>query len=87
MIGVISPLCPSVLGLDITYKALRTRRPEIAGFACAGRCSAPGSPGRRLGVTGTPTLFINGRPMPGALPFDFLKTAIEAQLDLARAGE
>ena len=36
--------------------------------------------GRRLSVTGTPTLFINGRPMPGALPFDFLKTAIEAQL-------
>ena len=36
--------------------------------------------GRKLGVVGTPTLFINGKPMPGALPFAFLKGAIEAAL-------
>ena len=36
--------------------------------------------GRKLGVVGTPTLFINGRPMPGALPFSFLQGAIEQAL-------
>ena len=36
--------------------------------------------GRKLHVTGTPTLFINGRPMPGALPFSFLKGAIDEAL-------
>ena len=36
--------------------------------------------GRKLGVVGTPTLFINGKPMPGALPFSFLKGAIEQAL-------
>jgi protein-disulfide isomerase len=36
--------------------------------------------GRRLGVLGTPTLFINGKPMPGAVPFDFIKQTIDSQL-------
>jgi protein-disulfide isomerase len=36
--------------------------------------------GRALGVLGTPTLFINGRPMPGAVPFDFIKQTIDMQL-------
>ncbi len=44
------------------------------------RVQADVATGRKLGVVGTPTLFINGRPMPGALPFEFLKTAIEAEL-------
>jgi protein-disulfide isomerase len=69
-------------GLDAGQFASCARQPEMAE-----RVLADTNAGRRLGVTGTPTLFINGRPMPGALPFDFLKTAIEAQLDLARAGE
>ena len=44
------------------------------------RVQADAATGRKLGVVGTPTFFINGRPMPGALPFEFLKTAIEAEI-------
>ncbi|NJM41203.1 MAG: thioredoxin domain-containing protein [Anaerolineae bacterium] len=39
--------------------------------------------GGKLGVRGTPTLFINGRPLPGAVPFEFLQSTIES--DLAEA--
>ena len=48
--------------------------------AARAQVEADTSAGRALGVTGTPTLFVNGRPMPGALPFDFIKTAIDAEL-------
>jgi len=44
------------------------------------RVQADTAAGRKLGVVGTPTLFINGRPMPGALPFEFLKGTIEGML-------
>lgn len=46
------------------------------------RVQADATTGRKLGVVGTPTLFINGRPMPGALPFEFLKGTVEAALKL-----
>lgn len=36
--------------------------------------------GRRYGVTGTPTLFVNGRPLKGAQPFAQVKAAIEEEL-------
>jgi protein-disulfide isomerase len=36
--------------------------------------------GKRLGVRGTPTFFINGRPMVGALPLEAFQEAIEAAL-------
>jgi protein-disulfide isomerase len=39
---------------------------------------------RRLGVTGTPTLFINGRRMVGALPYDALKATVDAALAAAK---
>jgi protein-disulfide isomerase len=39
--------------------------------------------GHALGVLGTPTLFVNGRPMPGAVPFAFLKETIDGQLAAA----
>jgi protein-disulfide isomerase len=35
---------------------------------------------RRLGVTGTPTFFVNGRRMVGALPYDVLKATVDAAL-------
>jgi protein-disulfide isomerase len=35
---------------------------------------------RRLGVTGTPTFFVNGRRMVGALPYDALKATVDAAL-------
>jgi protein-disulfide isomerase len=52
----------------------------IANPATQERVDADIAAGRALGVLGTPTLFINGRPMPGAVPFDFVKSTIEAQL-------
>jgi protein-disulfide isomerase len=39
---------------------------------------------RKLGVTGTPTIFINGRRMVGALPYDVLKATIDAALAEAK---
>lgn len=39
---------------------------------------------RKLGVTGTPTIFINGRRMVGALPYDALKATIDAVLAEAK---
>jgi predicted DsbA family dithiol-disulfide isomerase len=36
--------------------------------------------GDAAGVTGTPSFFINGRPLSGALPYDALKRAIEEAL-------
>jgi len=36
--------------------------------------------GVRLGVRGTPTSFINGRIIPGALPYESLKIAVETLL-------
>lgn len=35
---------------------------------------------KRLGVRSTPTFFINGAPLLGALPFEEFKAAIESQL-------
>ena len=65
-------------GVDMARFTDCTGKPEVAAQVVADT-----NAGRRLGVAGTPTLFINGRPMPGALPFDFVKTAIEAQLATA----
>jgi protein-disulfide isomerase len=36
--------------------------------------------GRNYGVTGTPTVFINGKPLTGALPYEQYKTALDAAL-------
>lgn len=37
-----------------------------------------------LGASGTPTLFVNGRPLAGAVPYDQLLLVIDAQLLAAR---
>ena len=42
--------------------------------------------GERLGVNGTPTFFINGYPLPGALPYDTFQQAI-AMAEEGRLGE
>ncbi|HEV8320544.1 MAG TPA: DsbA family protein, partial [Myxococcota bacterium] len=39
----------------------------------------------RLGVTGTPTFFVNGKKLVGALPYDAFKTAVDEAL--ARAAD
>ena len=36
--------------------------------------------GQKLRVTGTPMLFINGRPLPGALSFEMVKGVVEEEL-------
>jgi protein-disulfide isomerase len=41
--------------------------------------------GKAIGVTGTPTFFINGVEISGAQPFDTFKTTIDAELEKARA--
>ncbi|MCA9716801.1 MAG: thioredoxin domain-containing protein [Myxococcales bacterium] len=43
--------------------------------------------GRRLGVDGTPGLFINGRYLSGYQPLDALAQRVEEELELARASE
>jgi len=35
---------------------------------------------QQLGVTGTPTFFVNGRRIVGAQPYDAFKQAIDAEL-------
>jgi protein-disulfide isomerase len=43
------------------------------------------SQGRALGVTGTPTFFVNGRRLVGAQPVEAFREAVEDALDDARA--
>jgi protein-disulfide isomerase len=41
---------------------------------------ADSAAGSIAGVTGTPTMFVNGQPVPGAAPWDRLKIVIDARL-------
>lgn len=41
--------------------------------------------GNRAGVSGTPSFFINGRPLSGAVPFAQFKEVIDAELAAAKA--
>lgn len=54
-------------------QCLRTEKYKSAALADA-------EDGRKAGVEGTPTVFINGRKMDGALPFAAYKKAIEEEL-------
>lgn len=63
------------LKLDATRFKTCLQDPQIAQ-----RIQTDTDLGHKLGVVGTPTLFVNGKPMPGALPFAFLKGAIEQAL-------
>ncbi|MFK7990797.1 MAG: DsbA family protein [Sandaracinaceae bacterium] len=38
----------------------------------------------RAGADGTPTFFVNGRPVRGALPFEEFRMVVDRELDLAR---
>ena len=42
--------------------------------------SAGSSQGEQMGVNSTPTLYINGRPLIGAQPFDAFKQVIDEEL-------
>jgi protein-disulfide isomerase len=43
--------------------------------------------GQRLGVTGTPTFYVNGRPVVGAQPYTVFATAIDDELAAIAASE
>jgi protein-disulfide isomerase len=49
----------------------------------AGAVSADLAQGEALGVSGTPTFFINGRAAVGAMSYDTLKDVVEEELRLA----
>jgi protein-disulfide isomerase len=36
--------------------------------------------GEKLGVQSTPTLYVNGRPVVGAQPFEYFQTVIDEEL-------
>lgn len=40
--------------------------------------------GRRMGIESTPTLFVNGRPVVGAQPYDYFVSVIEEELARAK---
>lgn len=51
----------------------------------ANRVSAAIEQGRSLGVSGTPTLFVNGRRVVGGVSLDSMEAAITNELELAQA--
>jgi protein-disulfide isomerase len=40
--------------------------------------------GRALGISGTPTIFINGRPLTGAIPWQNLEAVLKLEIEYAR---
>ena len=46
---------------------------------------ADGAAGSALGITGTPTMFVNGQPLVGAVPYEQLLTIVDAKIAGARA--
>ncbi len=50
----------------------------------AGIVAADLDEGRKLGIESTPTLFVNGRPIVGAQPFEFFVAVIEEELARAK---
>lgn len=36
--------------------------------------------GEKLGVSSTPTMYVNGRPLVGAQPYEYFKTVIDEEL-------
>lgn len=67
------------LGLDATAFSQCLDSGKHAATVTAGM-----GQGQRLGVNSTPTLYINGRPIIGALPFDAFKQVIDEELAKGR---
>ena len=63
------------LGLDVD----RFRR-DVASAAVKQRIDADTSEAARLGVTGTPGFFVNGRFLSGAQPFESFKRLVDQEL-------
>lgn len=63
------------IGLNVsTFKA------SIASGRNKGRIAADQQQAARVGASGTPTMFVNGEKVEGAVPFDTLKAAIDRAL-------
>ena len=56
-------------------------RPACEAPASRARVERDLADGRRYGVTGTPTFFINGRVIRGAQPFAQFKAQLDAALE------
>jgi protein-disulfide isomerase len=65
-------------------KAIQLDEPQfktcLGSDAARAQVDADTALGHRLRVAGTPTLFINGRALPGALSYEFVRGMIEAEL-------
>lgn len=76
---------------DLMSYAARVGVPRDAFAACldSGRhreaVTADLKEGRAVGVTGTPTFFINGRKLVGSQPFEAFRQAVQDALDPAGA--
>jgi protein-disulfide isomerase len=65
----------STLGLDAAKFTQCLDSGKHAGLVAAGMAQ-----GERMGVNSTPTLYINGRPLIGAQPFEAFKAVIDEEL-------
>ncbi len=63
------------LGLDLEQWEKDRASSEVAALIAADQAEA-----RRLGATGTPAFFINGRFLSGAQPYEVFKTRIDEEL-------
>jgi protein-disulfide isomerase len=60
-------------------------RAGLANHLWAGAIDRDANEGKALGVFGTPTFFVNGLPLAGALPFPTFQMRIDSQIRAARA--
>jgi protein-disulfide isomerase len=63
------------LGMDVAQF-----KTDVASSAVKARIDADTQEANRLGVTGTPSFFVNGRYLSGAQPFPAFKTLIDQEL-------
>ena len=68
------------LGLD-----LKRLEADMDGADCKAKIAADASDLEKFHVGSTPTFFINGQPIAGALPLDAMKEVVDTQLKLVAA--
>ncbi len=81
---------PALADSDLASDATQLSLDLSAWNAClpeqriADRIDADFQQGKQVGVSGTPTFFINGRALVGSLPYADFKKVIDEELDKAR---
>ena len=68
------------LGLD-----LKRLQADMDGDDCKARIAADASDLEKFHVNSTPTFFVNGQPIAGALPLEAMKDVVDTQLKLVAA--